>query len=319
MKKLIKVASLTTLALALTACKSSSDDDRSDIDLDPKVVPVSRAIVGTNYLLDNPYQQNIVNQFGASQIEVYYRNNDRETYDEPLVGSSEWMTEYEWSFEETFIKPIVDQVRANDGQFYKGWDESYILLVDVKSSNDEKAITWLEIEKVLSKYRDVFTHYDGQMVTEKAVTVVLSGSDHIIDEMRAAPYRFAFLDGRMNHLGEEIESTLMPMISSNFNYFDRDEYGNFYGAGDWPQEALHRLQEITDIAAQNNQKIRFWSSPEGNDEINAKIWTELLNANVDLIVTRYSEELRTWLLDNEQEPSQASVVWTDHPLWTKAD
>ncbi|MGF1696294.1 hypothetical protein L4C54_11540 [Vibrio lamellibrachiae] len=317
MKNLIKVASLTTLALTLAACKSSNDD-RSDIDLEPKVVPVSRAIVGTNYLLDNPYEQNIANQFGASQIEVFFRNG-REVYDEPLVGRSEWMTEYEWSFEETFVKPIVEQVRANGGQFYKGWDESYILLVDVKSSNDEKVITWLEIEKVLSQYSDVFTHYDGEMVTEKAVTVILSGSDHIIDEMRAAPYRYTFLDGRMNHLGEELDSRLMPLISSNFNYFDQDKYGNFYGAGDWPQEALHRLQEITDIAAQNNQKIRFWSSPEGNDEINAKIWTELHNANVDLIVTRYSEELRTWLLENDDEPSNPSVVWTDHSQWTKAD
>ncbi|MEH6454316.1 MAG: hypothetical protein V7782_14895 [Psychromonas sp.] len=89
----------------------------------------------------------------------------------------------------------------------------------------------------------------------------------------------------MDDLGEDGKpvspSTLMPLISNNFNYFDKDEFGNFTGKDgqEWTQQAIDEHQ------------------------LNNRIWGPLTEANVDFINTDQLQNLNKWLLENGTHPA----------------
>lgn len=310
MNKSIKCFAMILSVLSIAACNSSNSG--GDIDLNP-VTPTVRSHSHNDYYRDEPFYGAVNLGFGSFEADVFYR----EGYDEVLIGHDEWETTYEWSFQDMYIEPIVQYVRDNDYKFYDDWEHSAILLIDIKTqidSDDSGYETWLAIEDVLSQYPDIFTTYENGVVKQGPVTAIISGY-RPIERMRDANIRYSFVDGRMNDLGVETDATLMPLISDNFSYFNRPEFGNFFGKGEWPQETLDELERIITEAHANNQKVRFWSTPEGNDSINSHIWSELVNADVDFINTDHQKELHDWLLENDPTPSTPSVNWLDHPLW----
>ncbi|MGF1700918.1 phosphatidylinositol-specific phospholipase C/glycerophosphodiester phosphodiesterase family protein [Photobacterium makurazakiensis] len=305
MHKSIKLAGLLAAVLSLAACNSSDNDEGG------KELPASQQTVRSHshndYHLEDPFYGALNLGFGSFEADVFWRDG----YDEVLIAHDEWETALEWSFDEMYIQPIVEHVRNNGYQFFDNWDYSVVLLVDIKT---EGLSTWLAVEEVLEQYPDVFTRYEDGEVHQGPVTAIISG-DRPINEMSDANLRYSFVDGRMGDLEEGYDATLMPLISNNFNYFNNDKFGNFFGKGEWPQEALDELSRITDIAHANHQKIRFWATPEGRDDINEHIWRELINADVDFINTDHQQALHDWLLENDPHPSKPSVDWLDHDAW----
>ncbi|WP_295890783.1 hypothetical protein [uncultured Vibrio sp.] len=283
-----------------------SDDSTSYQEFSEEKQLTIRTHSHNDYHLENPFYGALNLGFGSFEADVFWH----ESFSEVLIAHDKWETALEWSFDEMYIQPIVEHVRAN-GNFYDNWDYSVVLLVDVKT---EALSTWLAVEEVLSQYPDVFTVYNDGDVKQKPVTAIISGN-RPIEEMRAASVRYSFVDGRIEDIGVEIDATLMPLISNNFSYFNQEEFGYFFGKGEWPDSAKDELKRVTDIAHEHHQKIRFWATPEGVDHMNNHIWSELVEANVDFINTDHQQALHNWLLENDPNHETPGVDWRDHTNW----
>ncbi|WP_237157005.1 phosphatidylinositol-specific phospholipase C/glycerophosphodiester phosphodiesterase family protein [Photobacterium rosenbergii] len=310
MKKILKLVGVMAAVISLAACNSDSSDEGGK---GLEVTPTVRSHSHNDYYRDEPFFGAVKLGFGSFEADVFYR----EGYDEVLVAHDEWETVFEWSFDDMYIQPLVQYVRDNEYRFYDNWSHSAVLLIDIKTqidSEDSGYETWLAVEEVLSQYPDIFTTYENGVVKQGPVTAIISGH-RPIEQMDAAPIRYSFVDGRLGDLGEITDPTLMPLISNNFSHFNQPQFGNFFGKGEWPQEALDELERIVTEAHANNQKIRFWATPEGNDYINNHIWSELVKADVDFINTDHQQDLHDWLLENDPHPSEPSVNWLDDPFW----
>jgi hypothetical protein len=62
-----------------------------------------------------------------------------------------------------------------------------------------------------------------------------------------------------------------------------------------PKDELKKLQNIIQTAHQNNQKVRFWETPDKPSEEREKVWTLLLGQDIDLLNTDDLEGLREFL------------------------
>src|SRR5690606_16009772 len=119
---------------------------------------------------------------------------------------------------------------------------------------------------------------------EGAVTVILSGN-RPEKEVAATTKRFASIDGRLGDLDSDKSSLLVPLIS--------DHWGNNFkwrGQGPLPAEERQRLAEIVAKAHEQGRRVRFWATPE-----KPEMWTELLQAEVDLIGTDDLDALSRFL------------------------
>ncbi|MGF1696293.1 phosphatidylinositol-specific phospholipase C/glycerophosphodiester phosphodiesterase family protein [Vibrio lamellibrachiae] len=304
MSKLIK--SVAILSAMLSAGVYSSDSPSYQVNDEEKQLTI-RTHSHNDYHLEDPFYGALKLGFGSFEADVFWD----ETFSEVLIAHDKWETALEWSFDEMYIQPIVEHVRAN-GHFYENWDYSVVLLVDIKT---EAISTWLAVEDVLAQYPDVFTRYNHKIgVQQRPVTAIISGN-RPIEEMREALNRYSFVDGRIEDVGVETDATLMPLISNNFSYFNQNDFGYFFGKGEWPEKAKEELKRVTDIAHANHQKIRFWATPEGIDHMNNHIWSELVEANVDFINTDHQQALHDWLLENDKNHATPGVDWRDHPNW----
>ncbi|MGV2988894.1 phosphatidylinositol-specific phospholipase C/glycerophosphodiester phosphodiesterase family protein [Vibrio sp. E150_011] len=299
---------LIAVAITVSACNIVSEDSEEVT----KALTV-RSHSHNDYHLDEPFYGAMKKGFGSFEADVWYQPL---ISNEVLIGHDLWELNKDKTFEGMYIEPLVEYVESMGSTFYDNWDYSVVLLIDIKSGGLN---TWREVEKVLERYPEVFTRYDNGTVYQGPVTAIISGN-RPIDEMESMDLRYSFVDGRINNVDEDLyPSTLMPLISNNFNYFDKPEFDNYKGEGPWPQSALDELIRITDVAHANNQKIRFWATPEKIDDVefNTYIWQGLVEGDVDFINTDLQNELHTWLLDNDPTPAIPSVDWLEHGEWEK--
>ena len=125
--------------------------------------------------------------------------------------------------------------------------------------------------------------------------VVVSGN-RPMEYMMKQTRRFAFVDGRMKDLEEAYSPLLMPLISDRWT-----KYFSWMGKCKMPQEEKDRLRFYVQQAHENGQLIRFWASPDKTGKQRNALWTELMEAEVDLINTDDLDGLRTFILARRDE------------------
>ena len=123
-------------------------------------------------------------------------------------------------------------------------------------------------------------------------------SDYI-EYMMEQTQRFAFVDGRMKDLTEEYSPLLMPLISDRWT-----KYFSWMGKGDMPEKERTQLRLHVRQAHENGQLIRFWATPDIPGKEREAVWTELLEAGVDLVNTDDLGGLRTFLLGRGDESNE---------------
>jgi hypothetical protein len=65
-----------------------------------------------------------------------------------------------------------------------------------------------------------------------------------------------------------------------------------------------------ETAHANGQRVRFWATPEQSPQREA-VWEELLAAHVDYINTDHLSALEAFLLENDPNPTEPYVSWSD--------
>lgn len=180
-------------------------------------------------------------------------------------------------FEKLYIAPLYQEFRKNGGKIYPGSKSPFLLMVDFKEHGDS---CYAVLKPILERYKEMLCALDHGTYREGAVLLFFSGS-RPLETLPAETSRMAFLDGKIEDLGQDIPASLMPVVSDN--------YGAFFtwnGEGKMPQEELDTLRSILAQTHKEGKKLRFWGAPDTKDYKQM-----LLEEGVDLVGTDNLKEL----------------------------
>lgn len=243
------------------------------------VQPLERAHAHNDYEHDRPLLDALDHGFTSAEADVWlvdgqlYIGHDAPDMSRTLAS--------------TYLLPLAKRVRANGGAVYPHWDESFRLLIDVKS---EGTAAWPVIERELARFRQLMTTYRNGRVLERPVTAVISGNRDLA-AMQEASVRRSFYDGRLGDLTSGLSSDLVAMISDNWT-----RHFTWTGVGPMPEAERQKLHTIVGTAHASGYDVRFWATPDLPLPNREAIWRELVAADVDALNTDHLADLQAFLL-----------------------
>lgn len=125
-----------------------------------------------------------------------------------------------------YLNPLKTIINNNNGSVY-GNSEEIILLIDIK---DDGLKTYKLLHQILENYKEMLTVYNSGIKNQGSVAVIVSGN-RPVDFMQNQVLRYAGYDGRVSDLDSGITSSLMPLVSDNWN-----NHFEWEGAGEMPNE-----------------------------------------------------------------------------------
>ncbi|MFI6335192.1 phosphatidylinositol-specific phospholipase C/glycerophosphodiester phosphodiesterase family protein [Streptomyces sp. NPDC050535] len=262
---------LTTLGAALAGTVALPATSALAGDRKHRPRPLWRAHAHNDYDHPRPLFDALDHRFGSVEVDIYLVG------DQLLVAHDPVDLDPSRTIESLYLDPLAARVRANHGSVYRGYHTPLQLLIDIKT---EGSSTYLELDRHLRRYKNLFTTYAHGRVRPGAVTAVISGDRAARIPMEAQSVRRAFYDGRLADLGSAAPASFVPLISDNWTL-------NFTGLGNGPFPAAERekLRGIIAAAHSRRQKVRFWATPDLAGPARDALWSELLAADVDYFNT----------------------------------
>ena len=189
----------------------------------------------------------------------------------------------ERTLQSLYLEPLRERAQAHDGLIHPD-RENFYLWIDQKTDGES---TYKALHELLAEYADIVTSVEDDVVTRRAVTVILSGNRPF--ELVAAQEgpRYLGLDGRLSDLGSDLPAHLLPMISDNWR-----SHFTWQGEGECPPDQREKFRDIIETAHASGRGVRFWATPESE-----LLWRELRDEEADLINTDQLERLRTFLIE----------------------
>jgi len=226
----------------------------------------------TGYSQENISERKVVNDiihYNAFSHNDYWRSNplwDALSYGFNCVEADLWLIDNELyvahdrpepdpsiTFENLYIKPLISHIRTNEGKVYSNSDKPFYLMVDCKTNGEQM---YPLLKKQLEPYKDLFCSVTNGIYQENAILFFLSG-DRPLHTLPGEKNRFIFLDGRIDDLGKEIPSSLIPVISDNYA-----KYFTWKGEGEIPAEQLDKMRTIIHKVHNENKLFRWWGAPD---------------------------------------------------------
>lgn len=228
------------------------------------VVALPQAHAHNDYEHTRPLREALELGFGSVEADIWLVNGQL------LVAHERQRVTPERTLQALYLDPLREQIARNGGRVYRG-GPTCTLLIDVKS---DAAQTYEVLRRELAPYADLLTTFTPTNTTERALTVILSGS-RAAELVAAEPVRFVALDGRLADLETNPPATLYPLISDNWA-----QYFSWRGRGPFPADQAERLRRWVRQAHEQGRRLRFWSAPDSPAG-----WRELQRAGVDVIGT----------------------------------
>jgi len=239
--------------------------------------PLEQAHAHNDYRHERPLHDALAHGFCSVEADIYLVG------DKLLVAHDRDELPKAGSLQELYLDPLRERVRANKGQVHGGRKTRFTLLIDIKSDGEE---TYAALAAVLAGYREMLTESKDGAVTERAVTVVISGN-RARQAIADSEPRLAGIDGRLGDLDSKLDSALLPLISDRWS-----SHFKWRGDGEIPAAEREKLREIVDKAHAAGRRVRFWATPEKRS-----VWVELKAAGVDHINTDDLAGLRDFLME----------------------
>ncbi|WP_145415999.1 phosphatidylinositol-specific phospholipase C/glycerophosphodiester phosphodiesterase family protein [Planctomycetes bacterium K23_9] len=227
-----------------------------------------------DYLHARPLLDALDQGFCSVEADIYLVDG------ELLVAHDRDQLKIERSLKQLYLEPLRKRIKTNAGKVHPD-GPGFTLLIDIKSDAES---TFLALNELLGQYDEVFTRIDGDKVTDKAVTAIVSGN-RANETILAQSPRFVGIDGRLSDLNSDLLAHQMPLIS--------DHWGrNFRWRGDGAisDDDAAKLKNIIQQVHARNRRVRFWSIPD-----KPIAWKTLHEAGVDLINTDKLKELSVFL------------------------
>jgi len=186
-----------------------------------------------------------------------------------------------------YLNPLKDRVKKNNGSVY-GDSQDLILIVDIK---DDGLKTYKLLHQILEGYMEILTSINSGVKNPGSVTIIVSGN-RPKEFMENQKIRYAGYDGRIPDLDSGTPSSLMPLVSDNWN-----NHFSWKGKGEIPIAEKDKLLLFAKKAHQNGYLLRFWANPDKPGVERDAVWKELKNANVSLIGTDDLKGLQSMFLN----------------------
>jgi hypothetical protein len=255
------------------------------------VRPLAQAHAHNDYEHERPLFDALSHGFASVEADIYLVDGSL------LIGHDPGDVRPGRTLDKLYLEPLARRVRVNHGSVYRGSRQQVQLLVDIKNTG---AATYTQLDRELRRYRWMLTTYAHGRVRPGAVTVVISG-DRPRELMAGQGVRYAFYDGRLSDLGTGTPASFMPLVSDNWSTIF-----TWRGEGPIPAAERARLRQIIATAHHDDQRIRFWETPDTPGAARDAIWTELLSAGADHINTDDLAGLETFLRAHRQRTRQAA-------------
>jgi hypothetical protein len=188
------------------------------------------------------------------------------------------------TLQKLYLDPLKNRIQRNNGVVYDKKNR-FILLIDIKT---DALNTYKKLHIVLKNYKEIFTSFDQGLEKPGPVLAIISGN-RPIEYIKNQDIRYAAIDGRFENLNLNDYAIFFPLVSENWN-----NYFTWKGEFSMPIEEKEKLDSIITILHTKNQMLRFWATPDSASVERTRVWSELLNAGVDLIGTDDLEGLSTF-------------------------
>jgi len=249
-------------------------------------VPIPNAFAHNDYWHKRPLYDALTNGYMHIEADIYLRNNKL------IVAHVLPFFKKKKTLEQLYLKPLLETINGTNKEIscpvY-----SIMLMIDIKSDADK---TYLNLCQLLSKYRHILTSYENGVVTNRQVTVVITGNKPY-KILSAQSKRFAFIDeDLMKSRNDSLSPGLYQTASCKYS-----SMVSWDGNGKMPEKDKHRLMKYVAIAHRYQKKVRLWASPEREE-----VWRALLDCGVDLINTDKLSELKDFLLLDQKSYAQSN-------------
>jgi alkaline phosphatase len=178
----------------------------------------------------------------------------------------------ERTLENLYLKPIDSIFRQNNGKAWKDYNETFILLVDLKTSYDP---TLNILVKKLQDYKETFDPHTNP----NAARIVISGNMPQPENFQHFPSFISF-DGRMENTYSAEQLERIALFSNSIKDYVHNDY-----QGQLSAEDEQNLTEYIKKAHSLDKKVRFWAAPD-----DPEVWKKLKEMGVDLINTDSPEK-----------------------------
>lgn len=188
-----------------------------------------------------------------------------------------------------YLDPLKEIISKNNGSVY-GEGTELILLVDIK---DDSLKTYKLLHKILESYNGMFTSYNKNIKKTGSIGVIVSGN-RPFEYMKNQVVRYAGYDGRISDLDLGIASSLMPLVSDNWQ-----RHFKWNGVGEMPSSEKDKLELIVQKAHKDGYILRFWATPDKPGTERDAVWNKLKKSGVDLIGSDDLKGLHTIFYSNK--------------------
>ena len=206
-----------------------------------------------DYEQEIPLQKALDNGFGSIEIDVYLFD------DKVVISHDSFDLDKKPSLTDLYLKPLAKQLAGTDHHLY--------LLVDIK---EYKPNILVRLHEAIDNYPDLFTIKDYR---KSNLTVILSGDIPREEIINTNVLPYFFIDGRLEHVGKQYDSELMPLISMNFSH--QILWG---GKQDLSKKQKNKLRSIIQGVKAEGKMIRFWKTRDTKLS-----WQVLIGLGVDMI------------------------------------
>ncbi len=248
-------------------------------------IPLLRAHAHNDYEHDRPLLDALDHGFTSVEADIHLVNGDL------FVAHGPDEIKPERTLRSLYLEPLSTRIARNGGRVYPNGPQ-FTLFIDIKT---EAVATYKVLSEMLTEYESIFTTFDSNGRTDRAVIAIVSGN-RPRSLMEAQPIRYAGYDGRLVDLDSSAPATLIPIISDNWTlHFSYD------GTGPMPAGERRKLKNIVQTAHQKDRRIRFWATPDKPSQARQTLWQELLAAGVDLLNTDDLHGLQKFLLQHNSK------------------
>lgn len=238
--------------------------------------PLMRAHAHNDYEHPRPLLDALEHGFCSVEADIFLRDGQL------LVGHNAKDLKVDRTLESLYLKPLKTRISSMNGNVYSV-PQRFFLFIDIKT---DAVATYSVLHQLLMKYAVILTEVKDGIVTQRAVTVVLSGNRPSLDALGTQSPRFAAYDGRLSDLDSTVPKHLMPIISDN--WASKIGWG---GSVEMTAATRDKLKQIVSKSHQQGRLVRFWATPEKES-----VWKVLLENDVDLINTDRLSALQQFLL-----------------------
>jgi hypothetical protein len=185
-----------------------------------------------------------------------------------------------------YLKPLWERFQTHGGIHAQLMP--FTLLIDIKADG---ADAFAALDRQLSTYDAMLTHFTDTTTTPGAVTVIISGDRAVETILQSNPRRVG-IDGRLSDLEIPLNPHQMPLISDNWL-----KHFKWMGQGKMPREQADKLAAIVKKTHDQGSRVRLWAIPQRES-----LWQTLNAAGVDLLNADDLGRLQALLLGMNANP-----------------